>query len=182
MGEAKLNSSNEADSDFELNDLGRPDTFRYLILTHVINEEYDKAIKELKSFVEKDSEYPNFKTKVERYVLHAIDLVHAVRTKRNFPGLAQLTRTKQQELKDKFKQHFKELKSILKKIEMGIEELRVNDVKSTQILIKSTWIALLVIFIAGFFIDIVSGLAENFVTVLAESFDQAVHAIVDLIF
>ena len=125
------------ENDLDVSDLGRPDTLRYNILSLVINEEYERAIKTLKEFMKSDSAYPNFKSKIERYSLHAVDLIYAIRTKRNFPGINALTRTKQQELKEKFREHFNELKVILRKIENCLEELRLNDVKSTQNLVDT---------------------------------------------
>ena len=125
------------ENDLDLSDLGRPDTLRCNLLSFVINEEYERAIKTLKDFLASESDYPNFKNKIERYSLHAIDLIYAIRTKRNFPGINALTRTKQQELKEKFREHFNELKSILRKIENCMEELRLNDVKSTRILVNA---------------------------------------------
>lgn len=145
-------------NDIDLSDIGKPDTLRYNILTMVVNEEYDRAILTLKEFVEMDSPYPNFRVRTERYALHAIDLIYAIRTKRNFPGLSSLTRTKQQELKDKFKEHFKELRFVMKKIEDTLEDLRISDVRSTTMVVRSLWLSLVVLFAAGFFIEVVTGL------------------------
>ena len=50
-------------NDIDASDLGRPNTIRYNVLTFVINEEYDRAIKLLKEFIESESEYPNFRLK-----------------------------------------------------------------------------------------------------------------------
>lgn len=149
------------ENDLDVSDLGRPDTLRYNILSFVINEEYERAINTFKDFMKSESAYPNFKSKIERYSLHAIDLIYAIRTKRNFPGINALTRTKQQELKEKFREHFNELKVILRKIENCMEELRLNDVKSTRILVNSLWMATVTIFIAGLTIEIINGLGKT---------------------
>ncbi|MBC7464726.1 MAG: hypothetical protein H7256_01935 [Bdellovibrio sp.] len=159
MGEISFKEAKPIDLD--TSNLGRPDGLRFTILTSVLNEEYDRAIKFLKEFIESDSEYPNFKIKVERYALHAIDLIYAIRTKRNFPGLSALTRTKQQELKEKFKDHFKELRAIMKKIEGCLEELRLSDVKSTRIVVRSAWLALLTVFCATFIFEVCRGLGYS---------------------
>lgn len=168
--------------DLEASDLGRPDTLRYNILTYVISEEYDRAIKMLKEFIEKDSEYPNFRMKIERYSLHAIDLIYAIRTKRNFPGLQALTRTKQQELKDRFKEHFHELRIILKKIENCLEELRLDDVKSTKIVIRAFAFSLITVFIAALLIDFFQGFTGTFTNLMNERFDLLVAFVLEKIF
>ncbi|MCC2679020.1 MAG: hypothetical protein K0R29_1596 [Pseudobdellovibrio sp.] len=169
-------------NDIDASDLGRPDTLRYNILTLVINEEYDRAIKTLKEFLESDSEYPNFKLKVERYLLHSIDLIYAIRTKRNFPGISSLTRTKQQELKDKFKEHFKELRFMMKKIEDCMEELRLNDVRSTHIVIKAFWLSVVVVFVAGISFEVVNGMGHSFEIVLNDYVETAINFLFNKIF
>ena len=171
MSEASLKTQSKS-NDIEISDLGKPDTLRYNILTMVINEEYDRAIRTLKEFIESDSEYPTFRFRIERYSLHAIDLVFGIRTKRNFPGLGALTRTKQQELKDKFKEHFTELRFMMKKIEECMEELRTTDVRATSIVVKSFWYSLVVVFVAGFSIEIIRGLGYTVEIVLNEYLDK----------
>lgn len=169
-------------NDIDVSDLGRPDTLRYNILTFVINEEYDRAIKTLKEFLESDSEYPNFKIKVERYLLHSIDLIYAIRTKRNFPGISSLTRTKQQELKDKFKEHFKELRFMMKKIEDCMEELRLNDVRSTHIVIKAFWLSVVVVFVAGLSFEVVNGMGHSFEIVFNDYLEATMQFLFNKIF
>lgn len=176
MSEGALKAQGRT-NDIDLSDLGKPDTFRYNILTMVVNEEYDRAIRSIKEFVEMDSDYPNFRARVERYCIHAIDLIYAIRTKRNFPGLSSLTRTKQQELKDKFKEHFKELRYVMKKIEDALEDLRVSDVRSTSMVVKSFWLSLVVLFVAGFFIEVVSGLGYTFEIVFNDYIEKILNYI-----
>ena len=174
MGEpAFRNQSLSKVNDLDLSDLGRPDSFRYNILTMVINEEYDRAIRTLKEFIESDSAYPNFRMKIERYALHSIDLIYAIRTKRNFPGLGNLTRTKQQELREKFKEHFKELRFMMKKIEDSVEELRLNDVRSTGIVLKAFLFSLIIIFVSGVALDFAQGLGSSISIVFHEQADRA---------
>ena len=181
MGEPALKQQSKI-NDIDATDLGRPDTLRYNVLTFVINEEYDRAIKTLKEFMESDSEYPNFKMKVERYLLHSIDLIYAIRTKRNFPGVSSLTRTKQQELRDKFKEHFKELRFMMKKIEDSMEELRLNDVRSTNIVVKAFWLSLVVVFVAGFSIEMANGMGHSFEVVFNEFLDKTINFLFSKIF
>ena len=51
MGEKALKYQSKT-NDIDVSDLGKPDTLRYNILSMVINEEYDRAIRTLKEFVE----------------------------------------------------------------------------------------------------------------------------------
>ena len=175
MAEPSIKSYASKVNDIDASDLGRPDTLRYNVLTFVINEEYDRAIKTLKDFLDSESEYPNFKMKVQRYLLHSIDLIYAIRTKRNFPGIRSLTRTKQQELRDKFKEHFKELRFMMKKIEECMEELRLNDVRSTNLVVKSFWLSIVVVFTAAFCIDLVNGLGRSIEVVFNDFVDKSLE-------
>lgn len=163
-------------------DFGRPDTLRYNILSFVSKEEYDRAIRMLKDFIEKDSAYPNFRLKVERYVLHSIDLIFAIRTKRNFPGLSSMTLAKQQELKVKCKEHFSELGFVLQKIERCMEELRLEDVKSTKIVVKAIWLSLLTVFVAGAFLDLSQGAVETVYRFIDQKLEVAVNFLIEKIF
>ena len=162
-------------------DLGRPDSLRYNILVWVLDERYDKAIEELKDFLERDSEYPNFKDKITRYMYHSIDLIYAIKAKRSFPGINSLTRAKQQELREKFKEHFRELNLVLKIVEKIQTDLRVTDVRSTIYVVKALWIATFSIILLAFWLDVVHGLAETTVIVSDEIFAQFSTWLVELI-
>ncbi len=183
MGELKIGEkAGGSGNDFGGIDLGRPDSLRYNVLSYVSHEEYDRAIKMLKEFIEKDSEYPNFRLKVERYCTHAIDLIFAIRTKRNFPGLSGMTLTKQQELKVKCKEHFSELGQSLVKIENCLEELRLDDVKSTKIVVRAVWFSIFTFFLSALFIDLSMGTLATIVSVINEQYDVIVKFVIEKIF
>ncbi len=178
----KDTKSGAGSNDFGGIDLGKPDTLRYNVLSYVSKEEYDRAIRILKDFIEKDSEYPNFKLKVERYTLHSIDLIFAIRTKRNFPGLSGMTLTKQQELKVKCKEHFSELSLVMQKIERCLEELRLDDAKSTKIVVKAVWLSFLTVFIAGAFLDFSHGMLGIMYHFVNDLFDTIVSFVIQKLF
>lgn len=162
-------------NDLDISDLGTPDTLRYNILTLVVNEEYDRAINSLKDFLNKDSEYANFKERIEKYILHAIDLIFAIRTKRNFPGANLLAKTKQTELRDKFREHFKELKLTMRKIESAQEDLRVSDIKSTTIFVKALVYSVAIVIVSMFALEILQGLGETTAVVVGDYIDKALN-------
>jgi hypothetical protein len=145
----------------EATDLGKFDSLRFKVMSSVLNEDYDKAIKELKDFLENPSDYPAFKEKVTRYIHHSVDLVFAIKAKRNFPGINSLTRAKQQELREKFKEHFKELQHILMKVEKVETDLRISDVRSTIYVVQALWMAAIAIIALAFTLEFFKGLAET---------------------
>ncbi len=162
-------------------DFGKADSMRYNMLMWVLDEKYDKAIQEMRTFLENPSDYPNFKEKVERYVSHGIDLIYAIKAKRNFPGIASLTRAKQQELREKFKEHFRELQIVMKKIEKIQVDLRIEDARSTIYVIRALWISAACIAGLAFFLEVVRGLAITSHVVLNDLLDQGVGWLFSLV-
>jgi hypothetical protein len=161
------------DTGIDTTDLGKPDSLRYRVLTLVLDERYDTAISELKEFLDEPSEYPDFKDRVGRFISHSIDLIYAIKAKRSFPGISSLTRAKQQELREKFKEHLRELQYSIKKIEKNQTDLRVQDVRSTIYVIRAFWYSIVSISILGFFLEATNGLAKTSVIVVDDSVSQA---------
>lgn len=176
MGEKALENRKKS-GELDMNDLGGVNSLRYAVLTAVINEDFEIAISKLKEFLAQESDYPQFRLKIERYINHSVDLILAIKTKRNFPGLNSLTRSKQQELKEKIKEHFQDLKQGLKKIEKSMEELRVADIKSTYLVVKSFWLSIAAVFVSGFLIDFFHDVGVNAYTVLDEKSAQLLELI-----
>jgi hypothetical protein len=158
-------------------EFGKADSLRYNILNWVLDEKYDRAIQELKDFATRDSEYPMFHQRVERFISHSIDLVYAIKAKRNFPGLSSLTRAKQQELREKFKEHFKELQMVLQRIEKIQIDLRIQDARSTIYIIRALWFAGASIALLAFIMEIFSGLALTSTVVFEDLLNKAVEAL-----
>lgn len=169
QGEAPANLF---DVGVDKSDLGKPDSFRYRILTWVLDERYDQAIEGLRTFLDEPSEYPNFKEKITRFIHHSTDLIYAIKAKRSFPGINSLTRAKQQELREKFKEHFRELQYILKTIEKIQGDLRVQDVRSTIYVVRAAWVAVVSILILGFWLEVFNGLGQTTFIVVDDIFGQ----------
>ncbi len=178
---ADSREDNLFDHAVDTSDFGKPDSLRYNILTWTLNEKYDHAIDELKKFSENESPFPNFQDKIGRFVHHAVDLIYAIRAKRSFPGINSLTRAKQQELREKFKDHFKELKVMMAKIEKIQGDLRVADARSTIIVIKAVWYSLFAIAITAFWADLSGGLADTAIEVLDDTFNDISHFIASIL-
>lgn len=152
------------------NDLGQGDTLRFNVLSYVVEGNYDKAVHEIKSFLERDFEFPQMKERVERYLLHAVDLVNAIRAKRNFPGAQMLTIAKQKDLNDKFIAHFQELQYLLKKVEKIQRDVKVEDIRSTVLIVKAFIHSVIILAICAFAMEIHGGLMQTTVIVFDELF------------
>lgn len=159
--------STQAGSIFEMSidasELGPSDSLRYVVLSYVLDERYDEAIEQLKNFSESPSEYPNFKDKCRRFISHSVDLVYAIKAKRSFPGINSLTRAKQQELREKFKGHFRELVQTLKIVEKIQADLRIRDVRSTIYVVRALWYSVVGVVGLAFFLEMKAGFFQELV-------------------
>lgn len=144
-------------SESQRKDLGRMDSLRSSILGMVVGENYERSKEELMAYVELKTEFPTFQFRAQRYVQHCVELIQAIETKRNFPGLASLSLAKQQEIHEKVLEHFEELKSNLKQIEKVEREQKLNDVRSTVWVIRMVCFCALAVIGAGLVLDIESG-------------------------
>lgn len=151
-----------------------PEALRRSVLAYVAESEYDSAIEELQSFLESEFDYPLFRARAERYVRHSIDLVNAIRAKKNFPGIASLTRAKSQELKERTRSHYNELDQSLKRIEKVETQLRIDDVKSTLWVVKSVSYSLIIILLVGLSMDLMGGFYDTAVAVIDDSVLKAI--------
>lgn len=170
MGAPVLKNNFKPDLGVDRKDMGRADTLRFNVLTYVVEENYERAIHELKAFLERDFEYPKFKGRVERYIHHAIDLVNAIRAKRKFPGAQMLTMAKQQELNEKFASHFAELQHILKKVEHIQQDVRIDDIRSTVWIVKAAIHSAIAIAVVAFLMDVNNGLMQTTMLVVDDVF------------
>jgi hypothetical protein len=165
----------------EKTDMGRVNSLRFNVMSDVLNEQYDRAISELREFLEKPSPYPEFRNRITRYIDHSIDLIFAIKAKRNFPGINSLTRAKQQELREKFKEHFKELQGMIKKIEKVERDLEIVDVRSTIHVVRALWLAIVAVLLCAFVLEVVRGLASTGLVVVEQLFADITDWLFNLI-
>ncbi len=184
----KINSKGKKSEETQLfnlkadaTDMGRADSLRYNVLSWVLDEQYDKAINEIKDILERPSPYPDFHARVTRYANHSVDLIFAIKAKRNFPGISSLTRAKQQELREKFKEHFKELQYILMRVEKVEADLRISDTRSTIYVVRALWLAGIGIILLAFLLEIIRGLAQTGFVVFDESITTGTNWLFHLI-
>ena len=147
--------------DMSRRDSGRMDSLRAGVLSLVVAESYERAAEELRAYVAARTEFPNYQERSSRYVEHCCDLIQAVQTKRNFPGLASLSMSKQQELHEKVLEHFEELKQNLVHIEKVEREHKLEDVRSTVWVVYALTLVTFAILVAGFLADIRSGVLSS---------------------
>lgn len=162
-------------------DFGRADSLCFNILTLVADEKYDRGIEDLTAFVENDSGYPSLRGRIERHANHGIDLINAIRTKRNFPGFKSLTAAKQNELKEKTLFHFEELKFVLKKIERIQVDVKLEDIRSTVIVIRALVFAAFGIVMVAFIQEISRGLFSTTFFVIDDWLTSSANYLMELV-
>lgn len=160
-------------------DLGSPDGFRHTILSYVAKENYEKATEELNKYVNSKDEYPQFKVRTDRYKNYAVDLINAVKAKRSFPGLQHLATSKQQDLFDRAMDHFDDLKVTLKKIEQIEREVRIQDIRSTVLVIKAVVYCAIALALVAFVIELSRGVVPTANNVLDGYFSDMTNWIFD---
>jgi hypothetical protein len=110
-------------------------------------------------------------------VRHARELINAVRSKRNLPGLSQLTMAKQKEIMDHVVNHFNELKYTLKAIEKVAKDVALSDIRSTVWLIKTFSYSVLLIVITYFMVTFVKDIGGPFWVVFNDLADMVFESI-----
>jgi len=162
----RLNESQRRDS-------ATMDSVRPMVLSLVVSEEYQVAKDEIQAYIASKYAFPGLQDRVRRYVDHCVELIAAIQAKREFPGLAALSMTKQQELHEKVLSHFEDLKQTLRHIEGVERDLRLGDVRSTVWVLKGFVYASLSLLVAVAFIDLRDGTLGVAMRVLNSSLDKA---------
>lgn len=165
--------------DLQKADQDRVNSVRTSVLGYVVTESYEYAKNDLESFVAAKSAYPMFQDRVQRHVQHCMDLIEAIKTKRNFPGLASLSLSKQQELHERVLEHFEELKQNLKHIEKVERDHKLTDVRSTVWVLRTLCLTVAMVFVAGLVVDIKTGLLGSAFNVTSGLLDEASTFIVN---
>lgn len=156
------------------------DDLKTEVLNQVADEQFDRAIGVLQDFLEQPSEYPQFKSRMERLVSHSVDLVNAIRAKKNFPGMASLTRSKQQELAERTTDHYNELQMTITKMERIMNQLKREDVRSTLWILRSVIYAAGLVLIVAFLKEVTGGLWGVFNSVAEDALDKMIDGVLRL--
>jgi hypothetical protein len=162
-------------------DVGRMDSLRTSILGMVVAENYARAKEEMEAYVTFKDAYPVFQERAARYVQHCAELIQAIDTKRNFPGLATLSLAKQQEIHEKVLRHFEDLKQYLRQVEKLERESKLDDVRSTVWVMRALCYATVLVLMTAFFQDLRSGAFSSFVPVINSFVDYLSLWIANLI-
>ncbi len=165
----------------ESKETGKTNSLKHTILSYIVEGKYDVAKEELVKYVERQHEFPNFKTRTERFVSYSLDVIQAIKTKRNFPGMHTLPLSKQQEILEKVVDHFEELKHFLNKIEISEKEVKLDDLRSTVWVIRALSYSIFALVLIFFLRTTALSLLYTFDFVVSDYADQGINWIFDSI-
>lgn len=154
----------------------RVDSLRHFVLDLVVRGSYERAEDEIRHYIEVKKDFPNFISFVERYKEHCYNLISAIKAKRELPGLASLSLSKQQEIHEKVLYHFEELKSLLQQIEVKDKEFTLQDIKTTSWFVQTVSNCLIFLLCFSFGLEMFNGLGQSFSLV----FEALVNDLVEL--
>ena len=181
QAEKELSSRFSSKMQAQLRDMGAVDTMRHTIISYVANENYQRAIDELKKYLESKQDFPQFLERSDRYTKYAIDLINAVKAKRSFPGLQHLTMSKQQELFDRAMEHFEDLKQTLKKVEQIEKEVKLEDIRSTVWVVKAAIYCGFALLVLAFLIELSKGVLPATAVVIDDLFGTITNKLFDVL-
>ncbi|RYZ76546.1 MAG: hypothetical protein EOP05_04700 [Proteobacteria bacterium] len=154
---------------------GGPNSVRATVLSMVANENYAKAVEELRAYVESRNEFPQFRFRAERYLAYAVDLINAIKAKRSFPGVQHLSMSKQQELHDRAMEHFEDLKVTLRKVDHIDKEVKLDDVRSTVWVVKALIYSVFAVLVLGFLLELSKGVLPAATIVVDDGFGRLIN-------
>ena len=145
------------ESGLRLEDIEQRQGLLKAILGFVVGKEFDKAITELQLYGESKFNYPNFQPRAEMYIQRSKELIQLIQEKREYSSKARLKSSKQQELQEKVYSHYRDLKLTLRRIEAIDRELRLEDLKSTVIFLKTFFLTLSTLILVLFLREVILG-------------------------
>jgi len=158
-------------------DLDDGDAFRNLTMRFVVDAKYTEAGYVIDEYVKSKTVYPQVQRRVAPHVAYAKELINAIKAKRNFPNLGQLSMSKQQEILDHAVGHFDDLRATLKAIKRVAREESVRDVRSTVWVVKSLLFVTALFLVSLFIIDFKNMFGPSFWFVFNDSTDSAFEVI-----
>jgi hypothetical protein len=126
-------------------------TLQHKVMSEVADKKYEDAVISLKAYREKKKYYPGYVVKTDRLFTHAEDLVNAIKSKKNFPNMSGLTQSKQEELAQKVREHWEELRISLRRLKTIEKDIEMEDARSTLWVVRAvifSIILILIIFVA----------------------------------
>lgn len=141
----------EKEYQVDTDDIKNSEGLTYVILDLVVNHQYERAIKELKTYFEYKASFPTYKFQTERLFEHIENIIQAVKTKKSLIVVPNLTASKKKELHSAVVHHFRDLKSSLQKVTQIEYQIKIKDSRSTLWVLNALVICGFVIMMVALF-------------------------------
>ncbi len=161
-------------------DLGRKGDLLRKVISHTVAYNYELAAREINDFIESRHKFPEYIARVERYRNDAEDLILSIKAKRDMGKQVKLSNSKSQELRERIFFSFRELRRVLQKMEHLDREVRINDVRSTTLVVKVGFLGVFAIFCTVFTVEFFAGPVYSLDYVAQDVIDRTVNFIFDL--
>lgn len=161
-------------------ELGARGDFLRRVVTYVVEGHYQFAEREIHGFISNRANYPEFEERISRYRSHSLELIMAIKSKRELNDSMKLSNSKTQELREKVFAHFQELRKILMRFEQIERELKVEDLRSTIWFVGGGVLSLIGVFSVLLMQEILDGAGSAFISTTEEIFGLIVNYIFDL--
>lgn len=154
-------------------EVGKNASLRRVVLRFVADGKYNDANLIIDEYLQLKAIYPQLKERCRLHIIHAKELINAIRAKRNFPNLSQLAMSKQQEILDHAIGHFEELKQTLRLVESMVKDEAIRDMRSTIWVLRSLVYFIVLMVVASFIMDFSGSRGKPFWVVFNDFVDTS---------
>lgn len=117
-----------------------------VVLVHVVKGDYHLAQRALEWHQQSMHEYETFLKRSEKYFAFCHETIQAIKVKKEIIEAIKIRNSKAHELGEKVNRHFKDLKQTLSKIQQVEREIKLEDIRSTLIVVKASCYIVLTVF------------------------------------
>lgn len=110
---------------------------QYSVLENIAQGKYDDGAKILLEYRKKKSTYPTYENRTGRLFEHCNELIEAIRAKKTFPNLQSLAQSKQEEIHQKARENWEDLRVSLRRLRSIENDLAVQDSRSSVWVIRA---------------------------------------------
>jgi len=133
MGVARIEKRYELTLKEDTRELGE---FAYKVLMNVAEYRWDEALRFMSEY-RASKTHPVYVKRTARLFEHCEELILAIKSKKTFPNLGSLAQNKQEELHEKARMHWEELRASFRRLRMIERQIALEDARSTVWVVKT---------------------------------------------
>jgi len=118
-------------------DIGSPESLVHSVLRQMVEDQFEKAVRDLKGFQEHKSTYPGYVGKTESLFAHIYKLIQVIHQRKAMALVPSLSPARKKDLNTRLSQHMKDLKNSLKMLVQVEYEMKMSDSRTTLWTVKA---------------------------------------------